>query len=405
MENKQIQTNLTYDTFRSNLGKYEKAVAELLGNKYGFTPQEFLVKVSNAIRKNPELLRCSSQSLFGSILYFAEIGLPFNTPEGFGYISTEFNEGVYEAVPIIGYRGLIEIAYRNPKIKSIRIQAVYEGDEFEYEYGTEEYIKHKPNIFAVGERKLIAVYAIVKIQDIDPLFVVVHKAQLDELKKISKSSNEYAKNDVFNIMESKVAIKLLFKMLPKTNNESLMKVLELDNKFDYDKTTKIIATEKGYELVETEGKTNVLLTKEIEPIEIYTTLPETETSTPKTLDDVKKELKETVDKFKTNDSEQVNKYETKVDNYDETIRTALNDVVQEQEIVEFDLGVIEKNTTQSVEIQKETPVIQIIEPIEIEPVKYVKIEPVKYVKKEKSSIRNLFKDIIEVIEPIDLTNK
>ena len=100
MENKQIQTNLTFDTFRSNLGKYEKAVAELLGNKYGFTPQEFLVKVSNAIRKNPELLRCSSQSLFGSILYFAEIGLPFNTPEGFGYISTEFNEGVYEAVPM-----------------------------------------------------------------------------------------------------------------------------------------------------------------------------------------------------------------------------------------------------------------------------------------------------------------
>ena len=92
MENKQIQTSLTYDTFRSNLGKYEKAVAELLGNKYGITPQEFLVKVSNAIRKNPELLRCSSQSLFGSILYFAEIGLPFNTPEGFGYISTEYNE-------------------------------------------------------------------------------------------------------------------------------------------------------------------------------------------------------------------------------------------------------------------------------------------------------------------------
>ena len=386
MENKQIQTSLTYDTFRSNLGKYEKAVAELLGNKYGITPQEFLVKVSNAIRKNPELLRCSSQSLFGSILYFAEIGLPFNTPEGFGYISTEYNEGGYEAVPIIGYRGLIEIAYRNPKVKSIRIQAVYEGDEFEYEYGTQEYIKHKPNIFAKGERKLIAVYAIVKIQDIDPLFVVVHKAQLDELKKISKSSSEFAKNDVFNIMESKVAIKLLFKMLPKTSNEVLMKALELDNKFDYDKTTRIVATEKGYELIETEGKTKVLETKEIEPIEIVSQLPETETKQEKTLDDVIVEMKNAIDNFKESVLEPekiVEVEEIIVPDIDEKID--IDFIFEKQEIVNNDV----ENSN--------------YEPI-IEPIEILEIEPEKITKNESKTIKNLFEGIIEVIEPIDLTN-
>lgn len=395
MENKQIQTSLTYDTFRSNLGKYEKAVAELLGNKYGITPQEFLVKVSNAIRKNPELLRCSSQSLFGSILYFAEIGLPFNTPEGFGYISTEYNEGGYEAVPIIGYRGLIEIAYRNPKVKSIRIQAVYEGDEFEYEYGTQEYIKHKPNIFAKGERKLIAVYAIVKIQDIDPLFVVVHKAQLDELKKISKSSSEFAKNDVFNIMESKVAIKLLFKMLPKTSNEVLMKALELDNKFDYDKTTRIVATEKGYELIETEGKTKVLETKEIEPIEIVSQLPETETKQEKTLDDVIVEMKQAIDNFKVEEK----KSENNIEHISENTATVIEEfiVVNEDEKIDIDF-IFEKQEIVNNDVENSN-----YEPI-IEPIEILEIEPEKITKNESKTIKNLFEGIIEVIEPIDLTN-
>jgi recombinational DNA repair protein RecT len=74
--------------FQANLGKYEQTVVDLLGTKYGIAPQEFMVKVLNAVKKTPELLKCTPQSLFGSILYFAEIGLPFNYPEGFGYILT-----------------------------------------------------------------------------------------------------------------------------------------------------------------------------------------------------------------------------------------------------------------------------------------------------------------------------
>jgi phage RecT family recombinase len=179
------------------------------------------------------------------------------------------------ATPIIGYKGLIEIAYRSEKIKSIKVQAVYENDEFSYEYGTSEYIKHKPII--IGERgKLIAVYAIAKMQNIDPLFVVVQKQQLDEIQKLSKTNNsKYSpynnSTDVFNIMQCKVAIKLLFKMLPKSNNEALIKVLELDNKFDYDKNVIISATEKGYEVSEKESKTTALSEITIDPIEIVVT--------------------------------------------------------------------------------------------------------------------------------------
>ena len=261
--------------FIINLAKYEDIISNLLGNKYGITSQEFIAKTENAVKKNPDLLKCTPSSIFGSILYFAEIGLPFNSPEGFGYILPYTDRNTLQATPIIGYKGLIEIAYRNDRMKSIRVQAVYENDEFSYEYGTNEFIKHTPRI--IGDRgRLIAVYSIAKMQDIDPMFVVVHKQQLDEIQKLSKSNNnKYSpynnSTDVFNIMQCKVAIKLLFKTLPKTNNEALIKVLELDNKFDFDKSVIISATESGYEVLEKELKTSALIETKIEPINIVVT--------------------------------------------------------------------------------------------------------------------------------------
>ena len=275
MENQLQVKESPIATFQATLGKYEKTVVDLLGTKYGITPQEFMVKVTNAVKKTPNLLKCTPQSLFGSILYFAEIGLPFNTPEGFGYILPFSNKGKMEATPIIGYKGLIEMAYRNPKVKSIRIQSVYGNDSFEYEYGTNEYVKHKPTM--KGDRgNLTAVYAIAKIDGIDPLFVVVHKPELDRIQKMSKSANSSSSPynsgiDVFNIMQAKVAIKLLFKTLPKSDNEALIKTLEIDNKFDYQRNVKIVGEETGYDIIEEEPKVGALEEKEMDKIEIEVT--------------------------------------------------------------------------------------------------------------------------------------
>jgi hypothetical protein len=129
----------------------------------------------------------------------------------------------------------------------------------------------------VGERgNLIAVYAIAKMEGIEPLFVVVHKNELDKIQGLSKSGNSnYSPynngTDVFNIMQSKVAIKLLFKTLPKVDNDSLIKVLELDNKFDYDKGTRIRSTEDGYEIFEEAQKVTALEEAEIPEIQLIQT--------------------------------------------------------------------------------------------------------------------------------------
>ncbi len=160
-------------------------------------------------------------------------------------------------------------------MKSLRIQAVYDNDEFDYEYGTNEYIKHKPT--HINRGALQGVYAIAKMEGKEPIFIVVHKNELLKIQKISKSGGSaYSAynngTDVFNIMQSKVALKLLFKTLPKTENESLIRTLELDNKFDYDKTVRIEASEDGYQIIENEKTTqNALVETKFEEIEIKQT--------------------------------------------------------------------------------------------------------------------------------------
>lgn len=221
--------------FEATLKKYTSHIERLLSGKHNITPDEFMVKCLTAVSKVPQLLQCTKESMFASVFYFAELGLPFNTPEGFGYILPYKNRGIMEATPILGYRGLIEIAYRNPKLKSLRMQAVYENDEFDFQYGSTEYIRHIPA--ANNRGSLVRVYAMAKIEGVDPLFVVIGMDELAEIQKLSKAATSQHSpynngTDIFNTMQSKVAIKQLFKVLPKTGNELLIKAMDTDDKVE-----------------------------------------------------------------------------------------------------------------------------------------------------------------------------
>lgn len=232
--NEQPKPQSAIALFEKNLGQYNQTVIDLLGEKYGISQKEFIVSAINAVKKTPKLLECSPQTLFGSILLCAELGLKFNTPEGFCYILPYNTQGRMEAQFQLGYKGIVEIMYRSPRIVSVDAEAVYENDDFQYALGTGKFIKHTPCM--EGPRgKLKCVYAVVKLKDSDePLFKVVHKEELDKIKKLSKAGNsQYSPynngTDIFNTMEAKAAIKLLSKYLPKSD-PTLSKAISIDNR-------------------------------------------------------------------------------------------------------------------------------------------------------------------------------
>lgn len=271
MENK---SNLsTINGFSDVLKNYNKSIAQLLQSKYGISVEEFYVTCVNAVKKTPKLLQCDPKSLFGAILLSAECGLRPNTPEGHAYILPYRGEAKFQ----IGYKGLIEMMYRNPRVKSISAEAVFENDEFDYGYGLNPFLTHKP--FRGGDRGiLVCVYAVCKLQDADPIFTVVEKSDLDKVKSFSQSAmgdnaqfSPYNNGtDVHNFMEKKVAIKKISKLIPKSSATEISKAIDYDSRFEGGARVKAEILNNSNEIVEPiliDGKNSVSLENTFDSIE------------------------------------------------------------------------------------------------------------------------------------------
>lgn len=229
----------TINGFSSVLKNYEKSIAQLLQEKYGIGVEEFYVTCVNAVKKNPKLLQCDPKSLFGAILLSAEVGLRPNTPEQHAFILPYKGEAKFQ----IGYKGLVEMMYRNPRVQSIYAEAVFEKDEFDYGFGLNPFLNHKP--FRGGDRGILqCVYAVCKLKDADPIFTVVEKSELDKLRNFSQASNsKYSPYnngaDIHHYMEIKSAIKKLSKLIPKASVIEISKAIEYDSKFEGGASVKV----------------------------------------------------------------------------------------------------------------------------------------------------------------------
>ena len=76
-----------------------------------------------------------------------QLGLEPNNSLGQAYIIPRKNKklGKNEAQFQIGYQGLVDLAYRSGQYKNISAHEVYKEDQFDYELGTNMFIKHVPS--------------------------------------------------------------------------------------------------------------------------------------------------------------------------------------------------------------------------------------------------------------------
>jgi recombination protein RecT len=173
--------------------------------------------VTTETRKVPDLLKCNPVSLFGAVIQASQLGLEPGGALGHCYLLPFKNtkQNTTDVQLIVGYRGMLDLARRSGQIVSISARAVYANDEFNYEYGLNEQLKHKP---CVDEEKgvLIYVYAVAKLKDGGIQFEVMSKADVDGIRKQSKSgsSNYSPWSTHYDDMAKKTVIRRLFKYLP-----------------------------------------------------------------------------------------------------------------------------------------------------------------------------------------------
>lgn len=92
----------------------------------------FMRLALNELRAKPDLLGCTPESMLGALMTSARLGLEPGGPLGQFYLTPRKIEGRLSVVPIIGYKGLRDLALRSGKVSSIQSFLVREGDSFAY---------------------------------------------------------------------------------------------------------------------------------------------------------------------------------------------------------------------------------------------------------------------------------
>jgi recombination protein RecT len=278
MEQKKFDLK-TISGFSSTIVNYKTSIGKFLNPRYGITAEDFIETCIRAVKENPKLLQCDPKSLFGAVLLSAEIGLKPNTSQQHSFIIPYKGQAKFQ----IGYKGLIEIMYRNPRVKTIQPRAVYENDKFEYGYGLKPFLIHIPA--RTNRGKLTATYSTCLIDD-EPVFVVVEKAELDAIRGFSQTiDSAYSPynngTDIHNWMEIKASVKALSKIIPTSNNVDMSKAVEYDSKFEGGARVLVDIPTNPNEIVEPKFVEGNVVGKMIDTA--FDFIEEVESETPKTI--------------------------------------------------------------------------------------------------------------------------
>ena len=208
-------------TIQSLIISMEKQIAKALPKV--LTPERFTRMVLTALSKDNKLASCTPNSFLGAMMQAAQLGLEPNTPLGQAYLIPFKNKGVLEVQFQIGYKGMIDLAYRSKEVTDISAQCVYENDEFEYELGLSPVLKHKPALSNRGE--VILYYAVFHTKSGGYGFEVMSKEDIiNHAKKTSQSfgssyspsfGSSYSPwNKYFDEMAKKTVLKRVLKYAP-----------------------------------------------------------------------------------------------------------------------------------------------------------------------------------------------
>lgn len=179
------------------------------------TPERFTRMTLSALSTNPKLGACTPKSFLAAMMAAAQLGLEPNTGLGQAYLIPYKNHGVDEVQFQIGYKGLLDLAYRSGEIDTVQAHVVYANDKFECQYGLEPKLTHVP---ADGDRgEPVKVYALFKTKSGGFGFEVM--SMTDIRKHAAKFSMSYNASSSpwktnFEEMAKKTVLKRVLKYAP-----------------------------------------------------------------------------------------------------------------------------------------------------------------------------------------------
>lgn len=137
--------------------------------------------IVTCLRNTPKLANCDQRSVLSAIIELSQLGLEPGTPLGHAWI---LPYGTTAQI-IIGYKGYIALADRSGLV--LMAEAVWEGDKFDYNLGTDPFVSHKPCTDPEKCGALEHAYAICQFPDGRKTFKVIGLPEISRAKQASQA--------------------------------------------------------------------------------------------------------------------------------------------------------------------------------------------------------------------------
>jgi len=213
---------------KQSLGSIETQLAKVLPSH--IDPKRLIQVALTAVNRNPDLFRCTHLSVVEAVMQAGELGLDFSPAMGQAYL-VPFGD---QCTLIPGYRGLADLARRSHGIE-IEAECVFESDQFSWHRGTKPEIIHNPDMDHGREdpHYITHAYAVATFPNGRQKFDVMTRAQIEEIRKISKQPNGMLWKLRFHEAARKTVVRRLCKYLPMS--PEMAKAVDLgDTEFSFD---------------------------------------------------------------------------------------------------------------------------------------------------------------------------
>jgi recombination protein RecT len=205
-----------------NLVVSQKAAFEVVNSNLDFNREaQFALQL---LYNSEALQKCEPDSIANAVKNVALTGITLNPSLKLAYLVPRKGKCTLD----ISYMGLIEIAINSGVVTGMTAEVVHENDFFDFQLGTEKFIKHRPALFERGN--MICAYAIATIaKSNNKEFLIMTKDQILKIRKASEASGSaYSPwNTWEESMWKKTVIRQLFKYLKKSFNDQLANVLHV----------------------------------------------------------------------------------------------------------------------------------------------------------------------------------
>lgn len=193
------------------------------------------------LRRVEHLAEATQESFAGALMTCAQLGLEPGGVSGEAYLLPFWSKKVraYEVQLVLGYQGMIKLFWQHPLAAGLDSHTVYEGDEFDYEYGLEPKLRHVPARGSAKGRPT-HYYAVARLANGGNAFVVLDVEDVEAIRKRSKAKDFGPWQTDYDAMARKTCVRQLFKLLPKS--------AELARAVAHDETVRRDATPEGLDV-------------------------------------------------------------------------------------------------------------------------------------------------------------